>query len=68
MSVNLIEELSDDVASLTLYRPGRLNAMTKSMMSKMYKVRYMMCCFLKQDYNRAAQSFSHKVSLEFLGS
>ena len=68
MSIDLIEELSNGLASLTLYRFWRLNAMTKSMMSKMHTVRYMMCCFLKQDYNRAAQSFSHKVSLEFLGS
>ena len=67
MSVNLIEELSDDVASLTLYRFWRLNAMTKSMMSKKHKVRYMMCCFLKQAYNRAAQSFFHKVSLGISG-
>ena len=68
MSIDLIEELSNGVASLTLYRFGRLNAMTKPMMSKMHNVRYMMCCFLKQDYNRAAQSFFHKVSLEFLGN
>lgn len=67
MSVNLIEELSDDVASLTLYRPGRLNAMTKPMMSKMHEVPDMMCCFLKQPYNRAAQSFFHKVSLGISG-
>ena len=68
MSIDLIEELRKSVASLILDRFWRLNAMTKSMMSKMHKVRYVMCCFLKQDFNRAAQSFSHKVSLEFLGS
>ena len=68
MSIDLIEELRKSVASLILDRFWRLNAMTKSMMSKMHKFRYMMCCFLKQNYNRAAQSFSHKVSLEFLGS
>ena len=68
MSIDLIEELSNGLASLTLYRFWRLNAMTKSMMSKMHEVPDMMCCFLKKAYNRAAQYFFHKVSLEFLGS
>ena len=67
MSIDLIEELSNGVASLTLYRFGRLNAMTKPMMSKMHEVPDMMCCFLKQAYYRAAQSFFHKVSLGISG-
>ena len=66
MSDDLIEELSDGVATLTMYRPWTCSAMTRPMMSKMDEVLYMMGCFMGQDHNHAAQSFVHKVALEFL--
>ena len=66
MSDDLIEELSDGVAMLTIYRPGTRSAMTRPMMSKMDEVLYMMRCFMGQDHKHAAQSFVDKVALEFL--
>ena len=66
MSDDLIEELSDGIATLTMYWPGTCSAMTRPMMSKMDEVLYMMRCFMVQDHKHAAQSFVDKVALEFL--
>ena len=66
MSDDLIEELSDGVAMLTMYRPWTCSAMTRPILSKMDEVLYMMRCFMGQDQNHGARSFFDKVALEFL--
>ena len=66
MSNDLIEELSDGVAVLTMYRPGTRSAMTRPMMLKTDEVLYMTRCFIAQGHKHAAQSFVDKVALEFL--
>ena len=66
MSDDLIEELSDGVAMLTMYRPATCNVMTRLTVSKMDEVLYMMRCFMAQGQKQAAQSFVDKVALEFL--
>ena len=65
MSDDLIEELSDGVATLTMYWPGACNAMTGPMMSKIHEAPHMVRCFLTRNYKRAAQSFVRKVAPEF---
>ena len=66
MSDELSEELSDGVATLTMYRLGTCSAMTRPMMSKTDEVLHMMRCFMALDHKHAAQSFVDKVALEFL--
>ena len=66
MSDDLIEEIIDGVATLTMYRLGTCSAMTRPMMSKMDEVLYMVRSFMAQDHKHAAQSFVDKVALEFL--
>ena len=66
MSDDLIEELSDGVAMLTMYRPWTCSAMTRPILSKMDEVLYMTRCFMAQGHKHAAQSFVDKVALEFL--
>ena len=66
MSNDLIEELSDGVVTLTMYRPGTDNAITRPIMSKMNEVLYMMRCFMVPGHKHAAQSFVDRVALEFL--
>ena len=66
MSDDSSEELSDGIATRTMYRPGTCNAMTRPMMLKTDEVVFMMCCFSAQSRQHAAQSFVDKVALEFL--
>ena len=66
MSDELSEELSDGVATLTMYRPATCDVMTRLTVSKMDEVLYMMRSFMAQDHKHAAQSFVDKVALEFL--
>ena len=66
MSDGLIEELTDGIATRTMYRPGTCSAMTRPMMSKTDEVLHMMRFLMAQDHKHAAQSFVDKVALEFL--
>ena len=66
MSDYLIEELSDGTATLTIYRPGTCNAMTRSIMLKMDEGFYVMRCFMAQGHKHTAKSCVHKVAREFL--